>query len=294
MLAKPRSLEDAISCYLLVASIMMSRLPAIALGYNVYQGLQHMGKDPKCMVRKLNHNLHFIYLFEIARAYSQIQTYTKVGWENEVKWRFFAPVLAVVSLALLLMLIVLCNLATPAIRWLQQWWCIAIWTFLVIRKSSILEEVGSVCNGMVGIVVYFTLTWAFAPLAYIRFPDIALPDFYPCFQVSFASSIWSLNSSSIAGSSGAKLLHGCHHLCLAGPGLHQVIPYISPIFLFCYSDPFLLTWLTTMTIWIFILHQVPCRLSWDCYESGNSSFPHLRVKWKQNISVDVSLKLMLI
>ena len=51
------------------------------------------------------------------------------------------------------------------------------------RKSSILEEVGSVCNGMVGMVVYFSLTWAFAPLAYIRFPDIALPDFYPCFQV---------------------------------------------------------------------------------------------------------------
>jgi len=113
-------------------------LPAIALGFNVYQGLQHMGQDPKCMV----------------------------GWENEVKWRFFAPVLAAASFAFLLMLIVLCNLATPA-----------------IRKSSILEEVGSVSNGMVGIVVYFTLTWAFAPLAYIRFPDLALPDFYPCFQV---------------------------------------------------------------------------------------------------------------
>ena len=39
------------------------------------------------------------------------------------------------------------------------------------------------CNGMVGMVVYFSLTWAFAPLAYIRFPDLALPDFYPCFQV---------------------------------------------------------------------------------------------------------------
>ena len=58
---------------------------------------------------------------------------------------------------------------------------------LVIRKSSILEEVGSVSNGMVGIVVYFTLTWAFAPLAYIRFPDLALPDFYPCFQVRCSS-----------------------------------------------------------------------------------------------------------
>ena len=65
---------------------------------------------------------------------------------------------------------------------------VLIWTIVfVIRKSSILEEVGSVCNGMVGIVVYFTLTWAFAPLAYIRFPDLALPDFYPCFQVPCSS-----------------------------------------------------------------------------------------------------------
>ena len=59
----------------------------------------------------------------------------------------------------------------------------AVLLFLHCRKSSILEEVGSVCNGMVGMVVYFSLTWAFAPLAYIRFPDVALPDFYPCFQV---------------------------------------------------------------------------------------------------------------
>ena len=40
----------------------------------------------------------------------------KVGWDNEVKWRFFAPVLAAASLAAILMFIVLCNLATPAIR----------------------------------------------------------------------------------------------------------------------------------------------------------------------------------
>ena len=33
----------------------MSRLPAIALGFNVYQGLQHMGQDPKCMVRRQNY-----------------------------------------------------------------------------------------------------------------------------------------------------------------------------------------------------------------------------------------------
>lgn len=46
------------TCLKRVDSVIMSRLPAIALGFNVYQGLQHMGQDPKCMVRKLNHNEH--------------------------------------------------------------------------------------------------------------------------------------------------------------------------------------------------------------------------------------------
>jgi len=113
-------------------------LPAIALGYNVFANLVDMGDDPKCMV----------------------------GWENMVKWHFLGPLLIGVAAAFILMAIVLCNLATPA-----------------IRKSSILEEVGSVCNGMVCMVIYSTLTWTFAPLAYIRFPDLALPDFYPAFQV---------------------------------------------------------------------------------------------------------------
>ena len=36
---------------------------------------------------------------------------------------------------------------------------------------------------MIAMVTYFSTTWAFAPLAYLRFPDIALPDFYSAFQV---------------------------------------------------------------------------------------------------------------
>ena len=62
--------------------------------------------------------------------------------------------------------IVVCNLATPA-----------------IRKSSILEEMSSLTYGLLVIVFLFCLTWSMAPLAYIRFTDIQLPDFYPAFQV---------------------------------------------------------------------------------------------------------------
>ena len=64
------------------------------------------------------------------------------------------------------MMIVVCNLATPA-----------------IRKSSILEEMSSLTFGLLVVVFIFCATWAMAPLAYIRFPSIALPDFFPAFQV---------------------------------------------------------------------------------------------------------------
>ena len=72
------------------------------------------------------------------------------------------------------MLIVLCNLATPA-----------------IRKSSILEEMSSLTYGLMVMVLLYSATWAMAPLAYIRFPVMAIPDFYPAFQVlnSFMGSL---------------------------------------------------------------------------------------------------------
>ena len=94
------------------ADIILSRLPAVALGFNIYQGLQHMGRDPKCMVsaKKMTVSQQKQILL-VANLHS-----VKMGWENEVKWRFFCPLLGVASLGVVLMLIVLCNLATPAIR----------------------------------------------------------------------------------------------------------------------------------------------------------------------------------
>ena len=76
------------------------------------------------------------------------------------------PLLSGAGLALLAVLVVLCNFVTPA-----------------IRKGSVLEELSSLTFGLLVVTLFFCLTWSFAPLAYIRLPDIALPDFYPVFQV---------------------------------------------------------------------------------------------------------------
>ncbi len=66
-----------------------------------------------------------------------------------------------------MMLIVVCNLSTPA-----------------MRKKSIAEEMGSIARGLLFLVLLFALTWSFAPLAYIKFPGKEMPDFYPAFQIA--------------------------------------------------------------------------------------------------------------
>jgi len=113
-------------------------MPMIALGYNIFISLIDFGDDPKCFV----------------------------GWNNVVKWQFFLPLLVGAGMSFMAIVIVICNLATPA-----------------IRKSSILEEMSSISSGLIAMVFFYCLTWAFGPLAYIRFPTLEIPDFYPVFQV---------------------------------------------------------------------------------------------------------------
>jgi len=113
-------------------------MPMIALGHNIYISLIDFGDDPKCFV----------------------------GWNNVVKWQFFLPLLVGAGMSFMAIVIVICNLATPA-----------------IRKSSILEEMSSISSGLIAMVFFYCLTWAFGPLAYIRFPTLEIPDFYPVFQV---------------------------------------------------------------------------------------------------------------
>ena len=52
------------------------------------------------------------------------------------------------------------------------------------RKSNNLIFFSSVAGGLLLTVFLFATTWAFGVLAYIKTPDVALPDFYPVFQVS--------------------------------------------------------------------------------------------------------------
>ena len=68
------------------------------------------------------------------------------------------------------MVIVICNLATPAIRKKN-------------KNKKILDELRSISSGLVAMVALYSLTWVCAPLAYIRVPDLAIPDFFPAFQV---------------------------------------------------------------------------------------------------------------
>ena len=69
-------------------------------------------------------------------------------------------------MSLLAIMIVICNLATPA-----------------IRKSSVLEEISTLTYGLLVVVFIYCVTWTMGPLAYIRFPGLGLPDFYPAFQI---------------------------------------------------------------------------------------------------------------
>ena len=113
-------------------------LPFVGLGYNIFQNLALMGNDPRCMI----------------------------GWENDVKWVFFIPMIAFGGFSFLVMLVVMCNINTPA-----------------MRKESIVEEMGSIAKGLFFLALLFALTWSWSPFAYIRFPYHEFPDFYPAFQV---------------------------------------------------------------------------------------------------------------
>ncbi|KAK3879667.1 hypothetical protein Pcinc_015776 [Petrolisthes cinctipes] len=62
-------------------------------------------------------------------------------------------------------IVVLCNMATPA-----------------LRKDNLIEDYGSFCRGAAFLILFFDLTWIFALLCYIRL-DFNEPDFYPIFQV---------------------------------------------------------------------------------------------------------------
>ena len=89
-----------------------------------------------------------------------------IGWKNHVKWIFFYPVLTLLGMALVISTVTMCNIATPQ-----------------LRKESIAEDLISLAKGLFGLTFFYCLTWSWAPLAYLDFPALELPSFYPGFQI---------------------------------------------------------------------------------------------------------------
>ena len=113
-------------------------LAFLAFGLNVWTNLDLMGDDPRCMI----------------------------GYENESKYLFLFLVLGFALSAFVLMLIVLCNLHTSA-----------------LRKRIFVEELSSLAQGMAFLSILFALNWSWFPLAYFKLSNWELPDFYPAFQI---------------------------------------------------------------------------------------------------------------
>ena len=98
-----------------------------------------MGNDPRCMI----------------------------GWENPVKTLFGAMMIGSAIGAVVLMLIVMCNMHTSA-----------------LRKRIFVEELSSVAQGLTFLVLLFAVNWSWFPLVYLKFDEWEIPDFYPAFQIT--------------------------------------------------------------------------------------------------------------
>lgn len=113
-------------------------VPFIVFGYDILQNLQEMGTDPICFL----------------------------GWENNVKWNFFLPVLVGAGVGVMLMLVVTCNMTAE-----------------IIRLPSKAEEMNSKAVSVLLMVCLFAVTWILGVFALVKFPGSGIPNFYPIFQV---------------------------------------------------------------------------------------------------------------
>lgn len=112
-------------------------IPLISMGLTYLLFLQDLGDDPRCFI----------------------------AWENPPKYVFFSPQMVFVFFSFFFGTIVLCNLATPA-----------------LRKDNLIDDYGTFCRGAALVMLFFDLIWTFGLLTYIRF-GFKEPNFYPIFQV---------------------------------------------------------------------------------------------------------------
>ncbi len=119
-------------------------------GLEVYSYFNEMGNDPRCMI----------------------------GWDTSLKYFFSIPAVGLPIFCMIVMLVVMCNLHTSA-----------------MRKKSLLEELRSIAHGVTLLTIFYGVTWALYPLAYMEgtwlmypyayldFIDWELPNVNPYFQV---------------------------------------------------------------------------------------------------------------
>ena len=89
-----------------------------------------------------------------------------IGWQDEAKTLFLGTVLGSGIMSLILMLVVLCNIHTSA-----------------LRKKIFVQELSSLSRGLFFLTLIFALTWSWYPLTYFKLQHLELPDFYPAFQI---------------------------------------------------------------------------------------------------------------
>ena len=89
-----------------------------------------------------------------------------IGWQDEAKTLFLGTVLSSGIMSLILMLVVLCNIHTSA-----------------LRKKIFVQELSSLSRGLFFLTLIFALTWSWYPLTYFKLQHLELPDFYPAFQI---------------------------------------------------------------------------------------------------------------
>ena len=89
-----------------------------------------------------------------------------IGWQDEAKTLFLGTVLGSGIISLILMLVVLCNIHTSA-----------------LRKKIFVQELSSLSRGLFFLTLIFALTWSWYPLTYFKLQHLELPDFYPAFQI---------------------------------------------------------------------------------------------------------------
>ena len=89
-----------------------------------------------------------------------------IGWQDEAKTLFLGTVLGSGIISLILMLVVLCNIHTSA-----------------LRKKIFVQELSSLSRGLFFLTLIFALAWSWYPLTYFKLQHLELPDFYPAFQI---------------------------------------------------------------------------------------------------------------